>query len=152
MPRGEKKLLALSVRAGEDILRLLIYRVADEYNPRVQCAFVYTVYTWMERLNLTKQSKREPASTIPQFKSEAEESAWWDRNEDYIVERLKKKGRVVGPLKVKGAPPPTKAISIRIPVDDLNRVQAIAKQQGIPYQTLIKNLVHKAVSPKTMMS
>jgi predicted DNA binding CopG/RHH family protein len=101
---------------------------------------------------MTKQSKPKPASTIPQFKSEAEESAWWDRNEDYIVERLKKKGRVVGPLKVKGAPPPTKAISIRIPVDDLNRVQAIAKQQGIPYQTLIKNLVHKAVSPKTMMS
>ena len=34
MPRGEKKLLALSVRAGEDILRLLTYRVADEQKAR----------------------------------------------------------------------------------------------------------------------
>lgn len=34
MPRGEKKLLALSVRAGEDILRLLTYSVADDQKAR----------------------------------------------------------------------------------------------------------------------
>jgi predicted DNA binding CopG/RHH family protein len=97
---------------------------------------------------MNKQSKPKPGLNIPKFKSETEEAAWWDAHQDYIVERLKKYGRVVGPLKIKRAEPPTKAISIRIPVDDLERVQSIAKKKGVPYQTYIKNLVHKAVQPK----
>ena len=97
---------------------------------------------------MTKQSKPKPDLKAPKFRSEAEEAAWWDAHEDYIVERLKKHGRVIGPLKIKRREPPTKAISIRIPVDDLKRVQSSAQQKGIPYQTYIKDLVHKAVQPK----
>lgn len=80
---------------------------------------------------------------IPKFKSEAEEAAWWDAHEDYIVERLKKYGRAVGSLKVKQAEPPTKAISIRLPLEDLEQAQAIAKQKGIGYQTVLKEAIRK---------
>ena len=37
-------------------------------------------------------------------------------------------------------------ISIRIPRTDLARVKSLAMQEGIPYQTLIKSIIHKAVS------
>jgi predicted DNA binding CopG/RHH family protein len=82
---------------------------------------------------------------IPKFKSEAEEAAWWDANEDYIVERLKRHGRVVGPLKIKQVDPPTKAISLRLPLEDLQQAQAIAKQKGIGYQTVLKEAIRKGL-------
>ena len=90
---------------------------------------------------MTKPSK-PPAPKIPKFKSEAEEAAWWDANEDYIIDRLKKHGRVVRPLNPEQ---PTKAISIRIPVDDLERAQTIARQKGIGYQTVLKEAIRKGL-------
>jgi predicted DNA binding CopG/RHH family protein len=96
-------------------------------------------------------ANKKPELNIPNFKSEDEEAAWWEANADYIFERMKKYGRIAGPLHLKrGSTLPTKAISIRISVDDLERVQAIAKQKGVPYQTFIKDLIHKAVQPKSM--
>jgi predicted DNA binding CopG/RHH family protein len=37
-------------------------------------------------------------------------------------------------------------VSIRIPRSDLARVKARALREGIPYQTLIKSIIHQAVS------
>ena len=37
-------------------------------------------------------------------------------------------------------------VSIRIPRTDLSRVKSLALQEGIPYQTLIKSIIHKAVN------
>jgi predicted DNA binding CopG/RHH family protein len=86
------------------------------------------------------------AEVLPDFKSEAEEAAWWDANQDYLSERLKKYGRMVGPLKVnRSAPPPTKAISIRIPIEDIERARAIAKKQGIGYQLVLKDAIRKGL-------
>ena len=40
-----------------------------------------------------KNSPKPKASPkIPEFRSESEEAAWWDANEDFIVERLKSLG------------------------------------------------------------
>jgi len=39
-----------------------------------------------------------------------------------------------------------KRINIRISSKDLNQVQVIAVQEGIPYQTLISSIIHKYVS------
>ena len=42
--------------------------------------------------------------------------------------------------------PPTKQVSIRLPVTDLELAKRMAKQKGIPkYQTYIKTLLHKAL-------
>ncbi len=89
----------------------------------------------------------KPPLNIPDFKSYDEEALWWEANEDLMFERSKKYGSLIGPFKLKVTEAPTKAISIRIPVEDLARVQAIAKKKGIPYQTYINKLIHKAVRP-----
>jgi len=39
-----------------------------------------------------------------------------------------------------------KRINIRMSSKDLDRVQVIAAQEGIPYQTLISSIIHKYVS------
>ncbi len=39
-----------------------------------------------------------------------------------------------------------KRINIRISSKDLDQVQVIAAQEGIPYQTLIASIIHKYVS------
>ena len=39
-----------------------------------------------------------------------------------------------------------KRINIRMSSRDLNEVQVIAAQEGIPYQTLISSIIHKFVS------
>ena len=42
--------------------------------------------------------------------------------------------------------PPTKQVSIRLPVTDLELARAMAKRKGIPkYQTYIKTLLHEAL-------
>ena len=42
--------------------------------------------------------------------------------------------------------PPTKQVSIRLPVTDLELAKRMAKRKGIPkYQTYIKTLLHKAL-------
>jgi predicted DNA binding CopG/RHH family protein len=39
-----------------------------------------------------------------------------------------------------------KRVSIRMTSKDLDQVQLIAVQEGIPYQTLVSNIIHKYVS------
>jgi predicted DNA binding CopG/RHH family protein len=42
-----------------------------------------------------------------------------------------------------------KRVNIRISERDLNSIQRIAIEEGIPYQTLISSVLHKFVSKKT---
>tara|TARA_B100001248_G_scaffold11336_1_gene7394 strand:+ start:339 stop:653 length:315 start_codon:yes stop_codon:yes gene_type:complete len=39
-----------------------------------------------------------------------------------------------------------KQISIRLPVEDLELLKLRAKREGMPYQTLINSILHKAVN------
>lgn len=86
------------------------------------------------------QKKRKPAAVAidtPEFKSEAEEAEWWDRHQDLIADLLLKHGR-------RGAVP-TKNISVRLPVTDIQRARELAEKRGVGYQTLIKTLLHDAL-------
>ena len=40
-------------------------------------------------------------------------------------------------------------ISIRVPLVDLNMVKSIAKEEGLPYQTLLNSIIHTFVREKT---
>jgi predicted DNA binding CopG/RHH family protein len=42
-----------------------------------------------------------------------------------------------------------KRVNIRISERDLNSIQRIATEEGIPYQTLISSVIHKFVSKRT---
>ena len=80
---------------------------------------------------------RPVAVDTPQFRSEAEEAAWWDRHQNLIADLLLKHGR-------RGVVP-TKNISLRLPVTDIERARKLAQKRGVGYQTIIKTLLHEAL-------
>lgn len=85
-----------------------------------------------------KRKKNKPVVIeAPQFRTEAEEAEWWDRHQELIADLLVKHGR-------RGAVP-TKSVSVRLPVADLERARKLAVKKGVGYQTLIKTLLHDAL-------
>jgi uncharacterized protein (DUF4415 family) len=86
----------------------------------------------------------------PKFKSEAEEAAWWDSHPELVLrafERAYGKRAVDRVLRGKPTPkrPPTTTVTIRLPVEDLERARRLAAGKGLGYQTLVKTLLHEAL-------
>lgn len=72
--------------------------------------------------------------SLPPFKSEAEERAFWESHDSTDYVDWSRAERVRFPhLK-----PSTKAISLRLPVDLLERIKIAANKRDVPYQSLIK--------------
>ena len=80
----------------------------------------------------------------PVFRSEAEEAKWWDRQQELIADLLLKHGR-------RGAVP-TKNVSVRLPVTDIERARKLAGKRGVGYQTLIKTLLHEALKKESKIA
>ena len=72
--------------------------------------------------------------TTPGFASEAEEKGFWDKHDstDYLDWSQAKKARLPN-LK-----PSTKAISIRLTVDMIEKLKVAANKRDVPYQSLLK--------------
>jgi predicted DNA binding CopG/RHH family protein len=86
--------------------------------------------------------KTAQTTTMPKFKSEAEEADWWDAHPDVIVEQFEKaakEGRLLRGI------PKSKSVTIRIPMRDLEAAQRLADRKGLPYQTYMKMLLHQAL-------
>lgn len=82
---------------------------------------------------------------IPVFTSETEEAQWWDTHPDAITNLFldaKNSGQLKRLASVRRA---TKSVTIRLAVDDVDMAQQLANKRGIPYQTLIKMLLHQAL-------
>lgn len=75
--------------------------------------------------------KRKP---VPTFEGEAKERAFWESHDstDYVDWSLAERVRLPN-LK-----PSNKAISLRLPVDLLERIKTAANKRDVPYQSLIK--------------
>ena len=73
-------------------------------------------------------------SPIPRFESEAQEREFWETHDSTDYVDWSKAERVRFP-KLK---PSSKAISLRMPVDLLERIRIEANRRGVPYQSLIK--------------
>ena len=92
-----------------------------------------------------KAKKPKPiVVNTPEFRSEAGEAEWWDRHRDLIADLLLKHGR-------RGAVP-TKSISVRLPVTDIERARKLAGKRGVGYQTLIKTLLHEALRKESKIA
>jgi predicted DNA binding CopG/RHH family protein len=78
---------------------------------------------------------------IPKFKDEEEEIRFWAKTDlsEYFENRDFERASFPN-LK-----PTTRSISIRLPEYLLNRIKEIANEINIPYQSLIKNYLKKAV-------
>ena len=82
--------------------------------------------------------------TIPTFKDENEERAFWENNEtlDYFDESKVKMVRFPNLKKT------TKSISIRLPVDMIDALKVKANSMDVPYQSLIKMLLQDGLLGK----
>ena len=69
----------------------------------------------------------------------------YERGEWRTVKDLKGKGRLLRTA-ARNTLQKDKRINIRMSSRDLNQVQVIAAQEGIPYQTLISSIIHKYVA------
>ena len=71
---------------------------------------------------------------IPDFKSPAEEAAFWEENDsaDYI-DWSKADRAIFSNLKVS-----TESISLRLPSPLLARIKELANERDVPYQSLMK--------------
>lgn len=78
---------------------------------------------------MSKQTK-----TVPKFTTEAEERAFWEKNDSADYQDWTKAKRVVLP----NLKPTTKTISLRLPQHLLDSIKTAANARDVPYQSLIK--------------
>jgi len=80
----------------------------------------------------------------PDFKSEAEEAAWWDSHPDETLamfEQAAKDGTLGRGTLARRAQ--TAATSIRIDTADIELAKTIAEKRGLRYQTYLKMIIHQ---------
>jgi len=86
----------------------------------------------------------------PEFKSEAEEAAWWDSHPDQILgmfEQAAKDGTLGrGTLARRSQ---TAATSIRLDTADIELAKTIAEKRGLRYQTYLKMIIHQHLLQET---
>jgi predicted DNA binding CopG/RHH family protein len=88
----------------------------------------------------------------PHFKTEAEEAAWWAKNQELIADRFEEakatgkigRGTVARLARERAGASPT--ITIRLAEADLARARTLAAEKGLRYQTYIKMLLHQALN------
>ncbi len=80
----------------------------------------------------------------PEFKSEAEEAAWWDSHPDEafsVFEEAEKDGTLGRGTLARRAQ--TAATSIRLDTADIELAKAQAAKRGLKYQTYLKMVIHQ---------
>ena len=80
---------------------------------------------------MTARSKSSPR--LPAGLSPAEEARWWDEHRDYW-DTPEGQDERVAPMPVRR----TKPVTLRLPVDMIDRLKHDAAKRSLPYQTLIR--------------
>ena len=89
--------------------------------------------------------KRRARSTIPTFRSEAEERRFWETHDtSSFVDWTKARVAVFPNLK-----PSTETISLRLPAALLAELKALANRRDVPYQSLLKVFLAERVARET---
>lgn len=79
---------------------------------------------------MTKQTNK----VLPIFTNEQEERAFWESQASVGYVDWKKAKNV----RLPNLKPSTKAISIRLPVDMIEKLKVAANKKDVPYQSLVK--------------
>lgn len=113
-----------------------------------------------------------PRKSVPDFKSEAEEAAWYATPEGRRqtlreFERALKSGsvllsrgakipstdpKVLAELVEQAKTKATRPISLRLSFSDIERARRIAAKQGIGYQTVLKRAIRAGLNREAMLS
>ena len=78
---------------------------------------------------------------LPEFKTEAEEVAFWDTHSMADYFDWSQSERVVFP----NLKPSVKTISIRLPESMIDSLKYLSNKMDVPYQTLIKNFLYQDI-------
>ena len=85
---------------------------------------------------------------MPDFKSEAEEAAWWPKQEDKIFEAFIK-AKKNGTLKISRAADKRRAPEAPTPIAltyaEIELAQKQAEAKGVPYQAYLEGIVREAL-------
>jgi predicted DNA binding CopG/RHH family protein len=84
---------------------------------------------------------------IPKFKSEAEERAFWSKNDstDYLDWNRSK------PVNFPNLKATSRTISIRLPESLIEEIKILANKQDVPYQSMLKILLADKVRERTVL-
>jgi predicted DNA binding CopG/RHH family protein len=77
---------------------------------------------------------KRPRRPVPEFKSESEERAFWEREDSAADLDWSRAERV----RLPNLQPSTTSISLRLPVSLLEDIKIAAHKRDVPYQSLIK--------------
>ena len=88
---------------------------------------------------------------IPKFNSEAQEARWWDTQAGRIARDLEAavgagEDLTAQPAALLRVAATAKNITIRLPLEDLEKARALARRRGLRYQTYVKMLLHQALA------
>ena len=72
--------------------------------------------------------------TIPKFKTEAQERAYWETHDSTVHLDWSQAQKV----RLPNLRPTTKTISLRLPQHLLDGIKVAANARGVPYQSLVK--------------
>jgi len=79
-------------------------------------------------------NKHPKAKAVPEFESEQQERAFWEKHDSSEYLDWSKSRNVVLP----NLKPTTRTISLRLPQHLLDSIKAAANARDVPYQSLIK--------------
>jgi len=81
------------------------------------------------------------SKSIPKFKNEQEERAFWSAHDSSEYLDWKSAERVLFP----NLKPSTKSISLRLPESLLDALRQMANERDVPYQSLIKMILQDRI-------
>ena len=81
------------------------------------------------------------SKSVPKFKNEDAERAFWDENDSSDYFDWKNAERVLFP----NLKPSTKSISLRLPESLLDALRQMANERDVPYQSLIKMILQERI-------
>jgi predicted DNA binding CopG/RHH family protein len=97
----------------------------------------------------TKRAKRKIPKHWSDAKNEKEEARWWDANSERFVKEAVQKGtlKMTTLAKIiaeaKGQVEKTRLLSLRLPESLIDRAKEKAGAEGVPYQTLMRSILHR---------
>lgn len=83
-------------------------------------------------------------SDIPHLVDAEFYEMYYDPEEVKMMEEMERGERIPVPV----VAPKRKSITLRVFEDDLEKIKYFAREEGIPYQTLITSLLHKIANKK----
>lgn len=90
---------------------------------------------------LDKGYKITVKKTIPKFKTEGEERAFWSEQDSSDYLNWERAGKALFP----NLKPSTKSISLRLPESLLDALRQMANERDVPYQSLIKMILQERI-------